>query len=142
MISHSDSLVFATIIDTANAAKWIENAHAIKPVKRPSKKGEANYVMVFLDENNQQTELNQTWIIDSTNHSLTIISVLPDRLDMSNTISLNSKDAKTTLLKSNAVLDVHGWMNRLLLSGASASLQQRQKAEFHSIDSLCRELSK
>lgn len=137
ILSHSDSLVFATICDTANAVKWIENAFSIKPEKKSSKKGEFNYRMVFLDEGNQKRELKQTWIVDSTNRSVTIISIIPNKLEMSNTISMDINDDKTTLLKSNIVLDVHGWTNRLLLSGASSSLLQRQKAELHSIDSLC-----
>ncbi len=131
-IKNEVSTVWNFLIDTANVTKWMQNSVKIHPSTEKSEKGKA-YEVVFEDIEGNVQKVVQVWDIDSNSHGIRITSIIPNKVSMIQTLSLEKKDATYTTVKSNIEIEVHGWLNRLLLTGVSASLLEREKQEIQSI---------
>lgn len=117
------------------AVQWIQGVESFSPGLNDTDSG-STYLVKYADENGEITEVKQNWIIDSTSHSLCMNSEIPNRLVMDQCWTVNSIGPDSVLVKSKIDLQVKGWLNRLLLTGVSTSLKDRQIEELRAIQKI------
>jgi hypothetical protein len=119
------------LTDTSYYTMWVQNAKKLNELQS-SIHGNRQFEVTFEDEQGNVSVVSQKWLTDSSLHKLQIKSTIPDRLSMTQSLEITPLSEDSSSLATTIEVEVHGWLNRLLLSGAGASLQQKADDECES----------
>lgn len=105
--------VWNVMSSPGNAGKWIFN---LKSARRVAVNGDSLNVVATYDNGTEEgLSVDQIWVLNATEHKLTIHSDIDDRLTMIQEYALESDH-----INGKTLVKIHGWLNRILMNGVSS----------------------